>query len=217
METRRADLSTVHSSMRPVSVNIICKLPVVSKSGLDCSHMDGGRHGPLQRSLDGVPRAPMEARRGCGAMRTQPLNFCPMKRVIAALHTNSMIAPSSCGDFTTWCLLSLFCIWTVGLPTLARVVSTLRVPWIAAGDLNVPLQEFATSPWPHALRAQITVPEGTTSTCHIPGKKGSLIDFGMCSHPVFYHFGGVLDRTGMFRGALTLDFTSKFTADLQNQ
>ena len=48
-------------------------------------------------------------------------------------------------------------------------------------------QEFADTPWPHVLGAQVIVPEGTETTYHVAGTKGSLIEYGMCS-PSFLPF-----------------------------
>ena len=194
---------------------------------VDCAQFDAiglcEHHlGPLQRSLGVVQLAPMEARRGCGATRTQPLNFC-VNRAIAVLHANSMIAPSSCGGFTMRCLLSSFSyldngagfegvnqaalgtLGAGGFHTARSVDCGGRLERLSSGVCKFPL---ATRPWSTDHR-----PKRDHTTCHMAGTKGSHIDHGMCSPSFFYLSLRVWSREGLSRGAFVLDSTSKFSVE----
>ena len=107
------------------------------------------RHGPLQRSLGAVQLAPIKARRGCGATRTQPLSF------LLDEQGTCSVAPSSCGGFTMWCLLSSSCMWTVELELrhqpgqtghLARVVFRTACSVDCGGRLERLSQKFTNFP-----------------------------------------------------------------------
>ena len=157
----------------------------------------------------------MEARRGCCAMRTEPLIFCPMHKVIAVLHTNAMTAPSFCGDFTMWCLLSLCCIgqwsWTRGKKA-RQAGYTSEGSFHTACSMDCGGQPARPSPggckFPMATRP--------SSTDHRPRRNHNDVSHGWQERQSL-RLRDVFTQLSTFPREFwtLLDFTSKVSADLR--